>query len=267
MNARQLSIVGALLMLGCGQPRLDASSDDAAKRSVAKMTEALPQADREKFGSALMLVAFNKMADGKGLLGLAAAASSATSASVLKPLEGKTATEIMAEADRIRAEQAAKEHAQLLSEIAELEQKKKSADTAREALTKFVVSRSRFYKKQMAFLPQGQPVVELAVTNGTGKAVSRAYFVGTIATPGRSVPWLRANFNYEISGGLEAGESAQWALEPNMFSEWGKVEAPPDAVFTVSVERLDGADGNPLYDASWSEENQERLDALKSKAQ
>jgi hypothetical protein len=229
------------------------------------MTASLPQADREKFANAMMLVTFNKMADGKGLLGLAAAANSATSASLLKPLEGKTASEIIAEADRIRGEQAAKEQAQLVAEIAELEQKKKSADSAREALSKFVVSRSRFYKKQMAFMPRGQPVVELAVTNGTGKAVSRAYFVGTIATPGRSVPWLRSNFNYEISGGLEAGESAEWRLEPNMFSDWGKVDAPADAVLTVSVERLDAPDGKPLYDGTWSTEDQDRMVALKSK--
>ena len=90
-----------------------------------------------------------------------------------------------------------------------------------------------------------QPIIELTVENRTGQAISRAYFEGTLASPNRSVPWHKDTFNYSISGGLEPGEKAAWSLAPNMFSGWGKIEAPADAVFTVTVERLDGADGEP----------------------
>jgi hypothetical protein len=47
-----------------------------------------------------------------------------------------------------------------------------------------------------------------------------------------------------------------------MFSGW-QVDAPKDAVFTATVQKLDGAGGAVLYDASWSSEDDERLDALR----
>ena len=46
---------------------------------------------------------------------------------------------------------------------------------------------------------------------------------------------------------LEPGESADWNLAPNMFSDWGKVEELDDMVFTVTTTRLDGADGEALF--------------------
>ena len=264
MRKPALLLLG-LLIAGCGAPKIDATSDESAKNSVAKVVASVPEADREKLSSAIMLVSLNSLPGDKGLLGLAAAASTANSASLLGPLNGKTATEILAEADKIRAERGAKEHAQLVAEVAELDKKRAAASEARVLLDKFEVSRSRFYKKERPYSTRTQPVIELTVKNGTGKAVAKVYFTGTIATPGRAVPWLKQGVNYEISGGLEAGETANWELEPNMFSDWGKVDAPVDAVLTISVDRLDGADGAVLYDASWSTQDQERLDALKSK--
>ena len=134
-------------------------------------------------------------------------------------------------------------------------------------LAQFKVTRSRFYKQQSSNRFLGpEPVIELDVTNGTSSAVSRAYFRGTIASPGRQVPWLTDTFNYEISGGIEPGESVSWALAPNQFTDWGKVEAPEDAVFTVEVYRLDGPDGKALYDASGlSERELQRLTSLQEK--
>ena len=111
-----------------------------------------------------------------------------------------------------------------------------------------------------------QPIIELTVKNGTEQAVSRAYFEGTIASPDRSVPWHKDTFNYSISGGLEPGEEATWNLAPNMFSDWGKVDAPAEAIFTVTVEQLDGADGEPIYSTrELSERDLERLNELKKK--
>ncbi|WP_241644984.1 hypothetical protein [Rosenbergiella metrosideri] len=100
----------------------------------------------------------------------------------------------------------------------------------------------------------------MSVENGTNKAIARAYFKGVIASPGREVPWLTDTFNYQISGGLEPGEKAEWNLAPNIFSDWGKVNAPSDAVFTVTVIRVDDAQGNPVFgDAEFSERDAKRL--------
>lgn len=159
-------------------------------------------------------------------------------------------------------EQEAKKKAQAEAEITELEKKRAESESAKVELSKFVVSKARFKKVKRYF--DLAPVIELTVKNGTDKAISAVYFMGTLASPGRSVPWLKESFSYKISGGLEPGESANWNLAPNMFSEWGKVEGAPDMVLTVEVLRLDGADGNELHSVTFSDDDQKRLDALKA---
>jgi len=49
-----------------------------------------------------------------------------------------------------------------------------------------------------------------------------------------------------------------------MFSGWGRVDAPDDAVFTVTVERLDGPDGEPVLSTrDFGERDARRLEELK----
>lgn len=128
-----------------------------------------------------------------------------------------------------------------------------------------MVNKSRFYFEKQEF-GGPKPVIDLSVENKTDSPISRAYFKGTIASPGRSIPWLVEDFNYRISGGLEPGEKADWSLLPNQFSAWGRVESPEGAVFTVEVVRLDGADGKALFDSdAFSENDKKRLEILQSK--
>lgn len=78
------------------------------------------------------------------------------------------------------------------------------------------------------------------------------------------MPWYSDTFNYQISGGLEPGEKADWNLAPNSYSDWGKVEAPADAVFTVTVIRIDDAQGKPIFgDTEFTERDANRLAELK----
>lgn len=75
------------------------------------------------------------------------------------------------------------------------------------------------------------------------------YILGTLASPRRAIPWVTGGFNYEISGGLEPGETADWNLQPNTFGDWKNgIDAPKDAVLTVDVVCIDGADGKPIAD-------------------
>lgn len=128
------------------------------------------------------------------------------------------------------------------------------------------MQKSRFRLEEQKYTYRKRPLIELVVKNGTPKPVARAHIKGTIAIPGRSVPWLVEEFNYSIPGGLEPGESTSWTLAPNMFGEWSEVDVPSDAVFTVEVIKLDGADSRTLYDASGlSESKKERLEKLKAK--
>lgn len=261
MNIRHLSIilpVISLMLTGCGSKRIDASSDDKMKKSVEEVRASVPAPDREKFDEALTALTTSTLKPADIFSGNTAGIQ----AKVKETLDGKTAGEIMAAGQAIVEERRAKEQQQARAEIDELRQKKAQAEESKRELAKFKVARSRFYKKESRF-GRGEPIIELVLANNTSVAVSRAYFRGTLASPGRSVPWIKETFNYSIPGGMEPGERKELSLAPNQFGEWGRVEAPADAIFTVEVTRLDGPADKPAFDAgAFSEHDAERLMAL-----
>ncbi len=250
------------ILAGCSDPKIDASSDESMKTSVEKVRKSLPASKQKEFDEAMQVLAFSQI-DMKDIFTQGATEAGNLEVKVRQSLDGKTGEQIIAEAERIRIERKERERQQALEEIRELEAKRINSEKAREELKKFQVIRSRFYLREHQFMGK-QPIIELTVNNGTRHAVSRAYFEGTLASPNRSVPWHKDTFNYRISGGLEPGEKATWNLAPNMFSDWAKVDVPKDAVFTVTVEQLDGPDGKAIYSArEFSESDRERLDELK----
>jgi hypothetical protein len=255
-------VVAAIVLVGCTDPTIDSSSDEAAKQSAQQIRESLPAEDRERFDKALFTVTMNAAVGDKSLMEIAASDPDQLRAKALERLDGKSAEDIFRMADEIRAERREQERLQAVAEIAELEELQQAAMAATAGLSEFKVLRSRYYKQPQRY-GRPEPVIELSVSNGTGKAVSRAYFKGVVASPGRSVPWIAEDFNYEIPGGIEPGETAEWSLAPNMFSEWGR-ETPEDAVLTVTVVRVDGADGEPLFDSgAFSPDMAVRLQKLK----
>jgi hypothetical protein len=265
MKLRRLLVlwVASFSVGGCGEPRLDATSQDNFKSSVEKVRSALPDSDREVFDSAYQFLALSGI---NPLQVLSGKSSDQLINESIAQFSGKTGREVIAMAEKLRVEQAAKQRAQALQEISELRAQLVVAEQAEKELAAFQVTRSRFSKLKGAYDYTARPILEIDVTNNTKYAISRAFFRGTIASPGRSVPWLVEEFNHEIAGGLEPGESAKWRLAPNPFSEWGKIDPPIDAVFTVKVVRLNGPDDKPLYDAEGlSDEKLTRLSELEKR--
>lgn len=262
---RAILIISALLLLsGCFETRIDGKNDSSFKASIQKMKESLPKDKQERFTEDVLLLTMKNFSLSDLMSGKAKAEDALVYARA--DLNGKTADEITAQAAAVRAEREQREREQALAEIAELQQRKADAEKAKQELAKFEIKRSRFFIEDGEYSFQRKPIIDLEVVNGTGQPISRAYFQGTIATPGRAVPWFSGSFNYQIPGGLEAGEAAKWRLAPNQFSDWGKVDAPADAVFTVEVMRLDGADQKALFDSRGLDESQlARLEALKTK--
>jgi uncharacterized protein YceK len=258
-----VALAVTLLLSGCDQPKIDTSSDESMKSSIQKVRASLPEDKRASYDDALKAVAFSHL-NLKDLMQAGMTNNTAgIEAQMKSDLAGKTGEEVINYAEKIRKERAEKEKTQALQEIAELQQKQTDAQAKLKQLEAFGVTRSRFYfeKKQYG---RDQPIIALSVENGTSKAVSRAYFRGVISSPGREVPWYSDTFNYQISGGLEPGEKADWNLAPNSYSDWGKVEAPADAVFTVTVIRIDDAQGNPVFgDTEFTERDASRLAELK----
>lgn len=261
-------LVGGILALGIavsvgvfslffGAEEIDGSSVDSYHESLEKVRKGVSEENAKDFDSGLTAIAF----DGQNLFSLIGDPESGLEGAMEK-LDGMTAEEIIEAGrnlERIRQE---KERTQIGEEIAELEERAREAEVAKEGLKRFRVKRSLFYFDEDGFRPE--PIIELTVSNETDQAVSRAYFHGRLSTPGRSVPWVEDNFNYEISGGLEPGESATWYLSPNMFGEWSKAPKDrDDMVFTASVIRIDDANGQPIHTDDFSERDLERLESLR----
>ncbi|WP_256898329.1 DUF6694 family lipoprotein [Pseudomonas syringae] len=264
MRRTAVLLISALALSGCGQPKLDASSDEALQKSITKVSDSLSGEKKEQFKSNVQLVALSQLDMGRVLKG----ESNGTTAkmNMLSVLDGKTADDVAAEAKRIVEERQARERTQANLEINDLTEKQKNSEAAKAQLSKFTVVKSIFYLREEKYSTTPKPIIELMVKNDTGKAISHAYFRGTVASPGRSVPWYVGDFNYAISGGLESGETAIWVMAPTVYSDWAKIRATNDAVFTVEVLRVDSPDNAPLYDATGlTEREQKRLQELKSK--
>ncbi|AZC51764.1 putative lipoprotein [Pseudomonas chlororaphis subsp. piscium] len=263
---KRIVLLGALVFVlaGCGEKKLDGSSEEAFKKSIADATSALPEGQRDQFKQDLTLISMSRIDLGGMMSGKQSPQSVIDS--TRQELDGKTVVQVMERATAIRLELEVREKQQALAEIQELIGKKAKAEEAKKELQAFTVSKSRFYLMDEKYSSYKKPVIELSVKNGTTQPISRAYFKATIASPGRAIPWFTETFNYEIPGGLEPNEAADWTLAPNQFGKWGKVDAPADAVFTVEVYRLDGADQKALYDAEGlTEAAVKRLEALQAK--
>lgn len=279
MNRIILFFLGitSLFLTSC-QPTIDASSEESFTASLERMNQSLDEEKKAEFAEAMGVVLLGGFDFGKAMQAAfrgEAYDGNAAADSIRMSLDGLNADQIIAKAESIvaereakaaamEAEREAKKKAEAVEELADLRKKKADAEEAKLQLARFAVSNARFYKKrQSEYIKMEQPIIEMTVTNGTEIAVSRAYFTGTLQSPGRSVPWLKEDFNYSISGGLEPSESDSWSLAPNMFGEWGEVDAPSDAVLTIEAIRLDGPDGESAFDASgFTERNAQRMEEI-----
>lgn len=249
---------------GCNKPRIDACTDARMQESLARVRASLPRRKRKEFDDAIQIVLLDKLnlvglslADGKPAIG-------ETEEEIKSGVHGKTGHEIIAAAIALRRQRQAEARDRALAELRGLERKKAAARRAARELERFEVRQSLFYKKEGTF-GMGEPIIELTVRNGTGRAVFRAYFEGVLASPGRAIPWLRESFYYDIPGGLEPGEEVTWRLMPSGFSAWGRVQAPGDAVLSVKVTRLDGPDEKKLFSSmEFTEADRKRLSELQA---
>lgn len=274
IKMKNISLVVAMMILitGCKEKKVDSTSEESFKNTIETVKESLDTEKKKSFEDAVQAIAMSEI----GNIFEASADPDGIPRRIKDKFDGKTADEIIAEGNRIIVERREKELEQTNIEIveiqktiSELETKRKKTEQDKEKLKKLRVLRSQFYFSKDTF--SVSPIIELTVKNETAFAISRAYFEGVLATPGRSVPWIKDSFNYKISGGLEPGEQATWKLAPNMFGDWA--DAPKDRndmVLTVTVYRIDGADEEAIFDSQFSEcdieslqEFNERLEELK----
>lgn len=269
-------LVTTLAACSPGTAVVDTSSTEAFQNSLAKMREGMDPSQAERFQGALMAVAMKDLGDAMATDGLAGlttfAAMNSDPASMMAriaPLiSGKNVAEVIEVGDSVVANRAARQLAAVESEIATLQAELALIEQEQEGVGDFLqllaISNTRFRMNDDSFMRE--PVIEVTISNGTGKAIRRVYFRGTLETPGRSVPWVDADFNYEIPGGIENGETLPLALAPNMYSDWGNRAHTErtDTVLTVEVVDLEFADGTRVQSTPSGEieTKQNRLERL-----
>ena len=250
-----LLIAISIFLIGC-EKKIDTTSDESSKDSIQKAKASLSAEKQKEFEDALKIIAYSKFNFKDNL---------SMKDDIKLALNGKTAEQVIVQAEAIKAEKEAKQKVQALEEIKELEIKQSNSIKSAEELKKIEVYRSIFSQIPQKY-GDPKPLIELTLQNGLKQAISRIYFVGTVESKGRTIAWIKEDFNYEISGGLEPNETAVWNLAPNQFSKWGRTQVPSDAIFTVDVIKVDGADGKTLYSIKeLNDKDLERLNELKKK--
>ena len=245
-------------------PKIDTTTEESFKRTFSKVQESLPEEQQLKFLRATQLLMLKNLDLKSMLKQLSASNEEFTQNQMMKNLDGKTGLEIIAAGKIIEEQQQAEKKINALKEIEVLEAKKKAAHDAKMELIKFKVLSSKFYKVEQDY-GRLKPVIKLTVFNGTQIPISRAYFSATLKSKNRAVPWLKEDFNYQISGGIEPGETLTWSLAPNSYGKWGTVEAPLDADLILEVIQLDDPQGEPIYSTNqFTQKDKQKLDQLKT---
>lgn len=230
------------MMLAACEARVNASNPEALRKSVAEVTKGMSEAEKTEFSQSMMVIAFDTVDPSTIGAFSSDKGSDLLVAALGKKVNGKTGHEVirLGYETRIR-----KLDEQMATALKEVEQAKAERDKHKATFGAVVVSGAQFSVRRSYI---DTPVISLTIHNGSPMALRRIYFHGTLSSPGRSIPWVDDDFNYEFPGGLEPGETKQLDLEPNMFSGWGNSEfnRRDDLQVKVVVVNLEGASGEKL---------------------
>lgn len=232
---------------------IDGSSKEAMKSSIESMKESLDDKKKEQFEEAMKLLVF-----GDGLKGLAGGLEG-----IQKKLDGKTADEVIAEGEKIKKAKAEKEKAEAKELIDKLYEAKAKAEATKKELAKVKVLKASFHKEDQMGMYE-KPIIDLSIENGSQHVIANIVFAAELTSEGRSVPWVKDSFSYDVAGGLEVGEKSNWSLAPNMFSKWGETDAPKDSKLSLEVISIENSKGEAIK-VGFDKESQKQLDELLAK--
>lgn len=259
-NKLMLLFLIFIVFAACSNPKMDASTEETTKESISKLREALPEPQRPEFDEAIQTLLSNSgTAKGSSL------ASAEITEEVRARIEGKNATQIIAEASQVKAERERHEQELVKQEIEKLEAKYQAFTYANEQLGRIKILSSGFYVVKNA-MREERPVIELRVKNDTPYPVYRAYFEFSLTGPGIDNTSNPMKFHYDIPNGLLPGTQSHWHLSSETFSDWDNMKIPKKPVVNISIVRIDGPDGNALFaQQGFSEQEKTRLAELKQK--
>ena len=240
-------IVGLLAVLaGCGPQVLDTSSLQALEVSLEALREPMEMKDRDQFDESLGYL----VGEAAYLIGSPIPGHSELVLQMYRPLAGRTADGIMAEARRRR-------FAEVRSAITKMEEGRIASEEARAELASFRLAAGRVYKRNRGSLEW--PLIEFKAENQTEHVVWLIHFRAALLKPEDEEPWLEEEFDHVVINGLDPGVRDLWRIEPER-QEWIHLIDPhPDLEFTLEVMRLEAFRGRVVAAADWGEIEAHRL--------
>lgn len=248
----------ALIAIGCGRggAPLDFSSANAFVESIEEIKASLDPKDAVIWEDAMQHAIFSP-----NLFILALKSEEESLRIIRKKLAGKSVEEILAEyREKVRQEEAeSRDPIQSMTrrERAELDAAMATLEEQLELAKGVVVTKGRFFWDEESSNPT--PKVELEIKSSLDKAISRVFLTAKLQSPGREVPWVDASFYYEVSGGIEPGETDRGIFGMNGSSDWA--DAPKDRddmVLTLTVVKVLDAAGAPIFDVAGAQKEVDR---------
>ena len=247
-----INILSAIFAIGVitfgivhfNKPRIDISSDEKMEESVQKLKDSLNDDQKEKFKQAVSFIAFD------GLTFNDIMSTDVTIKNIKKKFKNKSYDDIIYDAKQI-----------VKRRIADLNKERESSSSARKSLEAIDVQRTTITTDNSGIIPRR--ILYIMVKNNTGTTLSTIAFNIKTFAPGRDVPYLNDDFKYEIPGGIQAGETLEWQLEPHTFmnDEWNR-DVPNGIIQMKAIACID-ASGNPLYQDTWTAEKDKLMQSLK----
>ncbi len=153
---------------------------------------------------------------------------------------------------------------ELKARLESLERKNANTEGQRAIVRQIVLVGARTYWDDVG-LPK--PYLTFTLRNGSEQLVTRAGCHFAVLTPGRTLPWMAADFNFDIPGGLEPGESREFTFSGNYFiGEWEDIPRDrTDLVVDMKLTRLEGLNKRIVYDESEIPDYDKDIEALRAK--
>lgn len=265
--------VSISILLGCDDlqnKKIDGSSDQSLKSSMADISKALPESEKEDFSKYLMLVSLKHVN----------IFSPTVEVDMRNALNGKTAREIIEEGKNIEIEKKKEDikresDEKKMVEIKKLEKIERDKEKIQELekeielqkLIKDKLEQIKFSDAKFRILDNDfmkEAVLSFTISNYSDEVLKTVYAKGTLISDGRTLPWFEDNFNFNVSGGLEKGETRTFNLTPNLLSSWSNVNAPEDAKLFITINGIENANSEKINIISMNS-NIKDLDELKSK--
>lgn len=263
MKRAIVSMAAIAFLSACGA-KVDTSSPDKFSASIAKIEADLSPEKKAQFHDALVAIAFDS-ADPTNTMFSNAPSTSPIFAAAGDKIKGKSADEIIKLGYTTRIGLLDQE---LAKDAAAIQSAKAARQKVAAVFDNILIQNPRYYVDHSNEF-MAQPTIAFRIENNSKVPVKHIYLHGTLASPGRSIPWVDEDINYEFEGGLEPGESQSLDLQPNAFSDWAPKDTfagRDDLNLKLTLTNVEGANGEKLINEDAGDPASIQKDAAEKQA-